>query len=144
MSELNDLVEKTKTQLTKWAGIIGGKPWGADKGKPRIYMPSRRDVKAFFEFPDYPTGDESDLLGGAKFSVYIDDCGQHANWYASQKEKMSQQNRKASLALLALHAGSEELAAQLLEADVDEDKMAAHLINGRIEDAKALICAEID
>lgn len=79
---------KVREQLEERAAMVGGKPWGVAQGKPRIYLPSRRDTQVFIEFPGYPTGDEADLLGGPKLSVIIDDYGQHTNWYKRRRAKV--------------------------------------------------------
>jgi len=91
-----ELFAAVAQQLAARSALIGGKPWGAAQGKPRIYMPSRRDCKVYFEFPDFPTGDETDLLGGACLKVLIDDCGQHPNWYKSQRAKLLAQHVEAA------------------------------------------------
>lgn len=63
---MNELVQLTiRQQLNELANLIEGSAWGADRGKPRIYMRSTRDRKIFFDFPDCPTGDADDVLGGA-------------------------------------------------------------------------------
>lgn len=136
------LFETVTNQLATAAEIIGGRPWGADKGKPRIYMPSScRGRKVFFEFPDFPTGDPADQLGGAALKIFIDDCGQHANWYTSQRQKVVHRMYRPSLALSAIHAGDAGLAAEIMDRDDDItaeeiDAAGGHLINGRIAEAR--------
>ena len=111
---------QTKTirgALERIAEIVGGKAWGADKAKPRIYMPSRRDCKAYFDFPDvlYPDSMSADepidgavcCLGGACLKVFIDDCGQHPNWYKGQRAKIMQSMQTAALAVSAITHGGD-------------------------------------
>ena len=128
-------------QLADWAQAIGGKPWGLDLGKPRIYMRSAKDRKVFFSFPDFPTGDDSNPLGGAKANVYIDDCGQAGAWYRSQREREMRRLYRGSLALDALDQGEPGLAGEIMDGgDIQAEALNAaskHLINGRIADARA-------
>lgn len=143
MTTDRELVEATSVQLGKWAEIIGGKAWGADKGKPRIYMPSRRDCKVYFAFENYPTGDDECLLGGATFRCCIDDCGQHPNWYAGQQRTMLERHYREALALEALAAGEEQFARDIMELDeIDADTLddaSDHLTNGRVAEARAAV-----
>jgi hypothetical protein len=150
--------EKTMTttrtireELERAAELIGGKAWGIDKGKPRIYMPSRRDIKAYFEFPDaaYSSPDDqvsgSVCLGGHRFVVWVAECGQHPNWYESQRKKVFEANRNASLALHAFAAGDEALAEAIASADPDQfdgdqiDEAARSLVNGRTAEARQVL-----
>ena len=135
-------------QLEAAAELIGGKAWGIDKGKPRIYMPSRRDCKVYFDFPDAAYSSPADqvsatvVLSGAQLKIYIEDCGQHPNWYASQKARIRARQGANGLALMAFIAGDEQLARDLLDglADgVDGDAFAAHVVNGRMDEARALV-----
>ena len=131
-------------QLEKWAKFIGGCPWGADRGKPRIYMRSRKDIKIFFGFPDSPTGDESDLLGGATLVILIDECGQPPNWYAAQRRVMMRSQYRASLILAALHAGDEVLARDIADREgpvtaAESDAASGELLNGRIVEARTVL-----
>ena len=141
--ETTELFAAVNSQLNKAAEIVGGKAWGADKGKPRIYMSFRKDIKVSFQFNDFPNGDESDLLGGASLSIFIEDCGQHANWYAGQSKQVVARMQKPALALAALHAGDEQLARDIM--DLDEvtaemtDGAGGHLTNGRIAEARQAI-----
>ena len=126
-------------QLTAAAALIGGKAWGADKGKPRIYIQTRRrDVTAYFSFPDATAAD----LGGAKLEVYIEDCGQTGAWYASQKEKIRSNLAPHGLVLIALRAGHAELAEQILDRSWTADQIdqaADALLNGRVAEATAML-----
>lgn len=145
---MNELVQLTiRQQLNELANLIEGSAWGADRGKPRIYMRSTRDRKIFFDFPDCPTGDADDVLGGARFQCYIDDCGQHPRWYQSQRSLEIKSHRHEAIALAAAcYPGSSgwELAEQIMEREHDYsakdiDDAASHLVNGRlVEAAEAL------
>jgi hypothetical protein len=138
-------------QLDLAAEIVGGKAWGCDKLKPRIYVGSRRDVKAFFDFsgsasytsPDQPA-DAVHCLGGAAFHVYIDDCGQHPNWYAAQKRKVVEANWKRGLAIDAfIGCDDEALAREIMELDdvtaEQVNEAAGHFVNGRVAEARAAL-----
>ena len=126
-------------QLTASAALIGGKAWGADKGKPRIYVQTRRrDVTAYFSFVD---ADDTDL-GGARLEVYIEDCGQSGAWYASQKEKIRSNLASQGLVLIALRAGHAELAQQILDRSwtaEEIDQAADALLNGRSAEVIAML-----
>ena len=140
-----------KSELERLANLVGGKPWGADKGKPRIYMPSRKDIKAYFEFERPETSPmicTEDPLGGAALKIYIDDCGQAPNWYKSQKAKVMARLAAASLALAAIRAGDEELALDLIDREEMEaedmtaeqiDEAASHMLNGRLAEAREVL-----
>jgi hypothetical protein len=107
-AELVNFEAKVQEQLEERARLVGGKPWGVKQGKPRIYLPSRRDVKVFVAFEGFPTGDDADLLGGAKLVVLIDDCGQHPNWYRAQREKIMSQHVELMERLAHLHTPPQE------------------------------------
>lgn len=135
-------------QLDRAAEIVGGKAWGADKLKPRIYIGHRRDMKVFFDFgqdasytsPDQ-IADAVHCLGGGVLRVYIDDCGQHPNWYAAQKLKAVEANWKRGLALSAfMECDDETFAQDIMELDdvtADQvDEAGRHLANGRVAEAR--------
>lgn len=138
-------------RLERAAALVGGKAWGADKLRPRIYMRTgRRDTKVYFEFPDAsytaPTDvvDTVKCLGGACLKVRIDDCGQHPNWHKGQMRRISQSYRQASLALGAFTDGDEDLAEAIMEAEeIDDmtayDDAARHLANGRFAEAREVL-----
>jgi hypothetical protein len=135
-----------QAKLTEAAELIGGRAWGADKGKPRIYMPSSKDRKVYFEFPDYPTGDLHFPLGGAALRIYIDDCGQHPNWYAGQKKRVIEGLYREALALGAWSEGLPELANEIMDMDIEItadllDRVSHELINGREAEARAMLVA---
>ena len=112
------------------------------KGKPRIYMKTRRDVTAFFYFPDYPSGDPDNLLGGAGLSVFIEECQQPAAWYTSQRQMIVESFYSEGLAIEAWDY-SRPLADKMMEygeftaAQVDE--ISGHLVNGRVVEASDAI-----
>ncbi|MBN2591619.1 MAG: hypothetical protein JXA96_17265 [Sedimentisphaerales bacterium] len=56
--------------------------WGRGEIAERIYLNGyRKDVKCWIEFDD-----PSDL-DGAALRVYVEECGQHRNWYITQAQK---------------------------------------------------------
>lgn len=107
-SELKSFEDQVQRQLEERADLVDGKPWGVAQGKPRIYLQSRRDAKVYVEFPDYPTGDETDLLGGAELKVFIEECGQHPNWYKAQRRKLVDHFAELMDRLAHLHAPAQE------------------------------------
>lgn len=137
-----------KQTLEAMATLVGGRAWGLDKGKPRIYMPSSKDRKVFFDFTDAAfsspehLSDAGATLGGATLCVGTDDCGQAPAWYESQKRIMMQLDsvRRASMAIMAFE--SDEAFAAAIMAKEDEltddeiDAASSHLVNGRIAEAK--------
>lgn len=135
-----------KETLERWARIVGGCAWGADKGKPRIYFNVCKGRKVFISFPDHEAGIAEDL-GGGRLNVYFDDCGQAPAWYASQKRIMLERFTAHSLAICACTAGDEAFAADIMLLDeIAEDDVNAvshALANGRIEEAKAIIARQI-
>jgi hypothetical protein len=138
----HSLDQATQAQLTEAAKLVGGRPWGADRGKPRIYLRSARDRKVFFEFPDYPTGDVDDVLGGAKLSVSIDDCGQHPNWYKGQRAKIIAGHACTAIALAV--RSDIDLAEAILDCDgeFDEDELDSlwsHAANGRLAEMREIV-----
>ena len=147
VNELKEFEARVEKQLKARAALVGGTDWGVAEGNPRIYLQSRRDAKVFFEFPDYPTGDQGDLLGGCALRVLIDECGQHPNWYRGQRAKMMEAHRREFIALCALHAGDEALARDLMDDEhcddeiTDEmmDEAGGHLVNGRLAEARAVL-----
>lgn len=129
--------------LKEMAELIGGRPWGLDKDKPRIYMPSMKGRSICFEFPDW---DKEENFGGATLHVWIDDCGQPPAWYVSQKQMEMRRFTKHGLALLAMIDGEPEglaLAGRFMALDgLDDDLidvLAHHLVNGNIAEATALL-----
>ncbi len=135
-------VSQQLTSLASLASLIGGKAWGADKGRPRIYMRTgRKDCKVFFSFNDVDSNGTVIAMGGASLKVYIDDCGQAANWYKSQKNMLRRRYVAESLALAA-SALSEQLAADIMDNDLaevsdnDYDTASNHIANGRVNEAR--------
>jgi hypothetical protein len=127
-------------ELSKLADMINGKAWGADNGKPRIYMSSRKDMKVYFEFPDF----DGEELGGARLQILIDECGQSAKWYASQKALVMQRDeiRAASLAIM-MAEDDIQAAKEIMDLDEISDEMVDSLghmlVNGRYAEAAAAI-----
>jgi len=124
-------------QLTVAAEIAGGKAWGADKGKPRIYMTSSRDRKVYIDFPDATADD----LGGAVVKVTVDDCGQSPKWYASQKQREIDGVREAFFAVTwYLFTGNVEEAEQIIDDELSvSDEAASHIADGREPEARQAI-----
>ena len=142
----DDLIDDLRVQLESAATLIGGKPWGAEHGKPRIYLNApRRDAKVYAEFPDCPTGDRQELLGGANIVVQIADCGQAASWYSSERKKLARRYWRESLALSAIQCQDLALARDIMDIDRSEmtaelvDEVAAHLVNARLAEARAAL-----
>ena len=153
------MCEKKETiaqRLDRAAKLIGGKAWGADKLRSRIYMDAgRKDAKAFFEYPEASYTDAGQFadvvhsLGGHVFRVFIDDCGQAPKWYSGQKRKIMESFRRHALALLAFDEGAEDLAGEIMAGDVVDDdeaynEVSNHLINGRAAEARAVLSPWLD
>lgn len=124
--------------LENLAKLIGGNPWGESIDKPRIYMPSKHRV--FFSFPDYPTGEKSDPLGGAKFNVWIEGETIRAVIVAKQNQ-LYRDHYKHSLALEAAR-WEWGLAEQIMRSETPLDRtsvdvLSADLINGRLETVRS-------
>ena len=136
-----DIADQIESQLSALASLIGGSSWGAKIGKPRIYMRTCRGRKIFFDFPDCPTGDPREMLGGESLKVYIDDCGQSPRWYASQRRLAIEAHWRHGLALSAAQAGDMPLAESIMDCDDDDwnaddvDTAAGHFLNGRTAQA---------
>lgn len=151
---MGDGMISIEQQLRDLADLVHGKPWGLDKGKPRVYLDmKRRDTKVFFSFPDW---DET-ALGGAKFECFIDPCGQPAAWYTSQREMLRKGCLGASMALaiyqtvldvrqdrdLAVSTAKKFLADPILDED-RYNKMASDLANGRVDEVIGMIDREYE
>jgi hypothetical protein len=76
-------MEMMANRLAAAAKCVKGRPWGADIGKPRIYMPcGRKDARVYFDFPAHM--DEE--LGKPTLRCYIAENGWHGGrWYNSQR-----------------------------------------------------------
>tara|TARA_R100000306_G_scaffold53177_1_gene49923 strand:+ start:295 stop:741 length:447 start_codon:yes stop_codon:yes gene_type:complete len=138
----NRITAVTNEQLRDFADLIGGSPWGVDKGKPRIYMKSSDDRSVFFKFDDWPTGDFANMLGGAALSCYITDSGQQGDWYRAQKADVARRLRPHALALAAAANGSDgmQLANKIMDdareiSEIEADAAARSLANGDVEAA---------
>ena len=138
-------IKNMDMQLAYFAQIIGGSPWGADKGKPRIYMRSRNDATSYFEFPDacYDDPDFGDDLGGAVMKIFIKDCGQHTNWYSSQRDTLAAGLWQHSLslgALAKLEPNWDDLAKRIMALSDDAftekkvNAMSKDILNDRFQD----------
>ena len=129
--------ELTQEKLEAYAKIIGGKAWGFEKRKPRLYMKvHRKDVQFYFDIVDDNCG--------YRAVVHIDDCGQHPHWYENQKLKVLQRFYKQSLALSAAQGDREDIAEQIMELDEQPkpeivDKAAHEIANGRYDRALAIL-----
>jgi len=130
-------------ELTNLASLVGGRAWGLDRQNPRIYLPASRGRKNYFFFPDYPTGDAEQPLGGAEFGVWIADCGQPGAWYASQRRLEISAHHRHGLAIQAAQASRWGIAEQIMECDeigdADVDLASGHLLNGRVDEAVAIL-----
>jgi len=77
---INDIYDSngqpTDEGLAVLAEMVEGKPW-AKAGRTRIYFATARGTTAYLNFD-----------GGWELKIFIDDCGQHPNWYKSQKAKL--------------------------------------------------------
>ncbi len=75
---------KTQTDLLRRIEEIDYKAawWGPNSHATRIYLRFRKDVKCWLEF------DDPENCEGVTLKVYIDDCGQHPNWYKGQRAKV--------------------------------------------------------
>lgn len=143
-----------ESALKRRAALVGGKAWGADKGKPRVYMDyGRKDVSAYIAFPNAVTApsdkawDQEPGLGLPELKVYIDEPTEpvKGNWFTEMKAKVRSAYRMKVLAIMALDHGAEELSAALSVApDVDDtlyDQVAGLLADGKVAEATAAITA---
>lgn len=130
--------ENMQQELSRIAAVIGGRAWGADLGKPRIYLPSRRDIKAWIEYPDAT----SDDLGGGRLVVEVAPCGQTAAWYDSQ-HRIAMESRMQTMLAATAARHDEALADAIIVADEmtpeQIDAVASMLANGRLDEARAAI-----
>lgn len=139
------------TELKRRAEFIGGRAWGADKQKPRIYLQAgKKTVSAYFHFPKavYESAeqkwDEFSGLGPPEFKVFIEDDGdgQRQDWKALRRG-YEEQFRMKGLALAALDAGDEDLAKALTNSGDVDDGIFEHLqkllLAGKAADARDLL-----
>jgi hypothetical protein len=127
---MSDITQTSlQSRLDALARIVGGKSWGLDRGKPRIYLPSAKDRKIFISFEDFDGAE----LAGAKLQIFIDDCGQSPKWYSSQKRVEIKAFRHIFLAItMAINDDD-------MERD-DQINQAAHeSANGRAEEAYEIL-----
>jgi hypothetical protein len=136
-----------RERLNTFAEITGGRAWGLEQGKPRVYLPSRRDIKLYIQFDDCayhdPDQEETDAstIGGCSLHCYINSCGQSSKWYASQKAQAIAGARSAlDAAIWYDHTGDEETARRFVDEGLQLSDAAAHeLANGRIDEARAIM-----
>lgn len=129
-------MEQIANELDRRAKIVGGRPWGVDKQKPRIYCNvGRKDVSAFFDYPECvfePTDKQWDAvagLGKPVLKVFVEDTGKGKEWYLTEKEKVRERLRGKLLSLMAFDAGDEELAADLAKLATLDDSVYEDLFN---------------
>jgi hypothetical protein len=77
-------ITSKQTKLLEQIKSLGYKAgwWGPNGNATRLYLNYRKDIKCWIEF------DEPEECYGAALKIYIADCGQHPNWYKSQKQKI--------------------------------------------------------
>jgi hypothetical protein len=145
-TKMSDITQTSlQSRLDALARIVGGKSWGLDRGKPRIYLPSAKDRKIFISFEDFDGAE----LAGAKLQIFIDDCGQSPKWYSSQKRVEIKALRHIFLAITMaindedMERGLRAAAAIIaLDEELSDDQInqAAHeSANGRAEDAYEIL-----
>jgi len=84
---------------------------GAADQSARLYLNiGRRDVKIWLQCKNAMT------LEAPVLCVKIDDCGQHENWYASQREKLMERFADVVEAAVAVAAGQPWPPAEVEEA----------------------------
>lgn len=128
MTHADKLEQLTRTQLNEWAAVIHGTPHLSNTLVPSIEVETV-EGKTFFEFPDFPTGDDANVLGGARLrtghtltrnTLYI-----------------------RALALAALNNSETDLAKAIMTLDVIDpdilDEAVRHLNNGRPAAARRLL-----
>ncbi len=139
-----------KSKLKELAELVGGKAWGADIGKPRIYLPAAKGRTVYVYFPDFPTGDDDEPFGGGVISVYIDACGQHPNWYHSQREREMKRRVWVSLTICAHNLQMDAEVVEKIRSipwhELPEDLYSLDhaLLNGKVEKATDIICSVYD
>lgn len=116
-AERNPITADAAEELTAAAELVGGKAWGADKGKPRVYMAlPRKDISAYFDYPDASGEkqfDATSALGKPVFKCFIDAPDKPGQWYREEKEKVEQRFAPQRAALLAHHFGYATAAKEL-------------------------------
>lgn len=136
-----------RDQLQKIAEITGGNAWGIDRGKPRVYLPSRRDIKTFISFEDAAFSSPDDAISvttglfGENLNCYIDDCGQSPNWYKSQRALAIEDARPLfDAAAWFLFSGNADEAKRFADEELNiSDEAASHMMNGREAEARAAV-----
>lgn len=144
------MVDQIANELDRRAKVVGGRPWGVDKQKPRIYINvGRKDVSAFFDYPQaiYEPSekqfDQATGLGKPELKVFIEDSGQGKEWYMTEKEKVRYRLRPKLLSLMAFDLGGEELAEELAKAGDMDDSLFDSLFNllndSKLDEARAAL-----
>lgn len=141
-----ELLFKTRAQLALWSGVVGGTPWGAEKGCPRIYMTEfGEEPTAYFKFIDFPTGHDVNVLGGAWLEVYVSKDGRNPDEVRAMTREMIQQYRLEQLALGFLNIGEPGMASAVTQlyrdrlTREDEDRAWHYILNHRPDDARRVL-----
>lgn len=138
-------MSKIVDDLKRRADAVGGKAWGADKGKPRVYLQAgSKEVSAFFQFPK---ADENSL-GPPEFKVFIEaEPGQKID-FRTEKQRYADMFRMKGLAIIAVGCGDDELASALASSpNVDDgiyEQLEKLLTAGKAADARSLLTAAED
>jgi hypothetical protein len=141
--------DEIANELDRRAKVVGGRAWGADKQKPRVYVNvGRKDVSAFFDYPECvfePSDKQWDAVGGlgkAVLKVFVEDTGKGKEWYMTEKEKVREKLRGKLLSLMAFDVGDEELAADLAKLASLDDSVYEDLFN-RLTEGDAAAAREV-
>jgi hypothetical protein len=131
-----DNTQQIAEELMRRSQVVGGKPWGADKQKPRIYLDSGKGASVYFGFPQamYEPSekqwDRTTGLGPCELRIYIDqEQGQAINEVMDAKEKLRDQHRSKTLAIMAMDYNDDELAEELAKAGILDDEVYENLFN---------------
>lgn len=120
------------TTLAALAAVIGGRAWGADKGKHRVYFDTgRRDATCYVEFPDA----DADGLHGGRLRVFVEAGRQPVKWAAGQKRLVVDTFTRAAHAAMAFSDAELDgqpladcLAAATAVMDADDELPVADLV----------------
>lgn len=127
-------------ELKRRAEAVGGKAWGADKGKPRVYLQAGgKEVSAYFHFPKA----DEESLGPPEFKVFIEsEPGQKIDFKAA-RQQYADMFRMKGLAIMAVGCGDDELATALASSpNVDDgiyEQLEKLLTAGKPADARSLL-----
>ena len=103
--------------------LYSGRWWGRDgvHAERWYFQCGRKDVKAYLGFSNPAT------LADCRLNIYIEDCGQHARWYVSQRASLETYFKAAERAIQVL---SMELSANPLGVPpATEDAEYRELVN---------------